>query len=85
MASSQWSELESYRQLLHEYEQRTADYEKRLKVFRQAQATGGLDQQQLARMQHELDSEQPHLEALFKQLEGIRKDLARARDAALAP
>jgi|GEM_PF-5519339 chromosome segregation ATPase len=83
MASMQWTELENYRQLLQEYEQRTADYERRLRAYRESLATDAGDVSARDQVKQELDVEQPELEALFRRLEVMRKDLARTRDAAV--
>lgn len=81
MNSMPWNALEDYRQLLPEYEQRTADYERRLSAYRQAQAAGDADSEGSQEVKRKLDEERPELEALFKRLEVIRKELAQSREA----
>jgi multidrug resistance efflux pump len=78
----QWTELESYRQLLQDYERRKAGYDRQLADYRGRQAADGADPQQLEEVKQQLDRDRAELEELYGRLRGMRTELAQARDAA---
>jgi hypothetical protein len=80
--ATQWSDLETYRRLLQEYERQSDEYRKLLEQYRTEQAAGKQQEPDIVELKQRLDTEQPELERLYKQLVEIRNGLAHARDAA---
>lgn len=76
--SAQWTDLENFRQLQQGYEQRMAEYTKRLEAFRAGQAAGQEDPDLKAQLEREF----AELSELYGRISDMRKSLAQARDSA---
>ncbi len=74
MSATTWTELETYRQLLQEFERRNADYQKRLEAYREA----GEENPEL---KTQLEQEFSEIDSLYKRLNELRGEIARTRDA----
>ncbi|TMK99025.1 MAG: hypothetical protein E6G34_05850 [Actinobacteria bacterium] len=79
----QWSELESYRQLVDNYNSRREAYEKALTAWREAQAANTGDPQELQATKAKLDAEYADLGTLLARINAMRNELAHARDSAV--
>ncbi len=84
--SAQWTQLEEYRQLLPEYEQRNSAYEKDLAALREAQQKADpMDAEEKARLDAEkarLEAEYVEIAKMYSRLVELRQGLAQTRDAA---
>jgi uncharacterized membrane protein len=80
----QWSELERYRQLLQEYEAQLAERERLTAAYREAQAAGPDRAAEAQQLKEKLDEQFPQLKEQYDEITTLRKDIAEARDAAVA-
>jgi predicted nucleic acid-binding Zn-ribbon protein len=70
----QWSDIENGKNLLDEYERRSAQYEKDLAAFKEA---GQQNDAEKARLQQEF----AELQQLYERLSAARRGIAEKRDA----